>query len=65
MAKKFIKDAIKRPGALRAKARARGLIKGDEKLSEADLAKLAKSGDTRTKRQVSLARTMKRFKKRK
>lgn len=57
----FIQRAIKRPGALRAKARRRGLIKGDEPLSQSDLDELRRSGDTRTKRQVALARTLKRL----
>ena len=57
----FIQGAIKHPGALRAKARKRGLVKGDEPLSSTDLASLSKSGDTTTKRQVNLARTLKRL----
>lgn len=59
--KRFIQRAIKRPGALRAKAKAAGLIKGDETLSEADLSKLAAKGSTRTKRQVNLARTLRKL----
>ena len=55
----FIQGAIKRPGALRAKAKRKGLVKGDESLSSSDLASLSKGGDTRTKRQVNLARTLK------
>lgn len=61
MAEEFIREAIKRPGALRAKAKARGLLKEGETLSQADLDKLAASGDTRTQRQVALARTLKRM----
>jgi hypothetical protein len=61
MAKKWIKSAIKRPGALRAKAKRRGLVKGDEPLSQSDLSKLAATGGTRTKRQVALARTLKKM----
>jgi len=59
MAKKWIQSAIKRPGALKAKAKRKGLLKEGETLSESDLSTLAKSGDTRTKRQVALARTLK------
>lgn len=62
--KKFIQKAIKRPGALRAKAKRKGLVKEDDSLSQSDLARLAKSGSTRTKRQVALARTLKKLRKR-
>lgn len=66
MAEKFIQKAIKRPGALRAKARRKGLVKGEEKLSAADLKKLGgKGASTRTKRQVNLAKTLKKLGKRK
>ena len=56
MARKWMAKANRHPGALRAKAKRRGRIKGDEKLSKADLEKVEKSRDTRTKRQVNLAR---------
>lgn len=59
MAKKWIQGAIKHKGALRAKAKARGLLKSGEKLSSSDLSKLYATGDTTTKRQVNLARTLK------
>lgn len=62
--KKFIQKAIKRPGALRAKAKRKGLVKEDDSLSQSDLARLAKPGSTRTKRQVALARTLKKLRKR-
>ena len=58
---KWIAKAIKRPGALRAKAKRRGLVKGDEPLSGSDLSVLSKSKSTRTKRQVALARTLKKL----
>lgn len=63
MARKFIAAAIKRPGALRKKA---GLKPGgDGKISEEKLASLEraakKRGDTRTLRQIALARTMRKF----
>ena len=61
MAKKWIQGAIKRPGALRAKAERKGLIKPGEQLSKADLLKLEKSGNQTTKRQVALARTLKKL----
>lgn len=63
MAGKWIQKAIKRPGALREKARRRGLWKPGQKLSASDLALLGKSKDTRTKRQVALARTLKKMRK--
>lgn len=55
--KHWIEKAVKHPGALRAKAKAKGLVKGKEKLSQSDLDKLEESGDTRTKKQVALAKT--------
>lgn len=67
MAKDWIKGAVKRPGALRAKAKKAGLIKKGEKLSSADLSKMDKKakakGDTRTEKQVSLAKTFKKMRK--
>jgi hypothetical protein len=65
VARKFIQQAIKHPGALRATAKSRGLIKGKEPLSESDLDILAKSGDTTTKQRVALARRLKQFPRRK
>jgi len=56
--KRWIASAIKRPGALRAKAKRKGLIKGDEKLSAKDLKTLVKDASTQTKKQVALARTL-------
>jgi len=67
MAKNWVQGAVKRPGALRAKATKAGLLKKGEKLSKADLNKLEKRaekrGDTRTERQVNLARTFKKMRK--
>jgi hypothetical protein len=64
MAKKWIQKAIKKPGSLRAAAKRRGLIKGDEQLSKADLLKLEKGGSPTMKRRVALARTLKKLRKR-
>lgn len=65
MAKKFISQAIQRPGALRAAAKRRGLLKGDEPLSESDLDRLESaaraSGDTTLLRRVNLARTLRKM----
>jgi hypothetical protein len=62
---KWIQGAIKHPGALRATAKKKGLVKGDEPLSGADLKKLAKSGGPKTKKRVALARTLKKMRKKK
>lgn len=67
MAREFIKSAIKRPGALRRKA---GLKPGgDGKISEKKLTSLftaaKKRGDTRTMKQINLARTLRRIRGRK
>lgn len=65
MARNFIQKAIKNPGALRATAKRRGLVKGEEPLTESDLNIMAKGGDTTTKRRVALARTLRRLARRK
>ena len=44
-------------GALRATANREGLIKGDEKLSKADLSKLADSKSPTTRNRAALAKT--------
>jgi len=58
MAKNWIKDAIGRPGALTAKAKAAGmsLSKFEKKVSKA-----GSKASTTTKRQVALAKTLKSF----
>ena len=61
MAKNWIAGAIRHPGALRAKAKKRGLVKGNNPLSAAALDTMAKSGDSTTRRQVALARTLKKM----
>jgi len=64
---RWIEKAIKRPGALRKKARSAGLIKGNEKLSDTDVSTLSSMGkkdkDTLLMRQAVLARTLKKMKK--
>lgn len=55
MAKKWIKSAIKRPGAFKAKAKAAGMS------TSAYATKVLKKGSTastRTKRQAALAKTL-------
>jgi hypothetical protein len=63
MADKWIAGAIKHPGALRATAKREGLLKGDETLSDSDLAtlrrKAQKMGNTLLMRRVNLAKTLK------
>ena len=65
--KRWIQDSKIKKGALRAKATKAGLLKKGEKLSSKDLSVLDKSakkkGDTKTERQVNLARTFKKMKK--
>ena len=58
--KKWIQDAIKHKGALRKEAKREHLIKGDEKLSMADLHKLEKKGGKTAKR-AYLAETLRGF----
>lgn len=59
MAKKnWIKGAIKHPGALRATAKRKGLVKGDEPLSATDLEELSAMGGKTAKR-AALAKTLK------
>lgn len=57
MPDKWMKDAVKKPGALRATAKRDGLIKGAEKLSGADLNKLADSKNPATRKRAALAKT--------
>jgi hypothetical protein len=63
LAKNWIKGAIKHPGALRAKAKAKHLVKGDEPLSNSDLGILAKHANATTNKEVNLAKTLKGFRK--
>ena len=61
MAGNWIKGAIKHPGALKATAKRKGMIKGDQSLSQADLNKLAKSKNPTTAKRANLAKTLKGF----
>lgn len=60
--KNWIKKAIKKPGSLRATAKRKGLVKGDEPLSKTDLDKLEDMGGKTAKR-ARLAQTLKGLKK--
>jgi hypothetical protein len=65
MAKKFIKQAIKKPGALRATAKRAGLLKKGETLSKTDIAKLKKSKNPKTRKRAQLAETLGKLRKKK
>ncbi len=56
---KWMQSASKdmKKGALRSTAKREGLIKGDEKLSKADLNKLADSKNPTTRKRAALAKT--------
>lgn len=56
-AKKWMAGAVKHPGALRATAKREHLITGGQKLSSADLDKLARSKDPTTRKRAALAKT--------
>ncbi len=62
MAKKWIKGAIKHPGALRAAAKKHGAIKKSGKINLTKMQKIAdKSDSTKLKRRVALAKTLKKM----
>ena len=54
----FIGGAIKKPGALRETAQKKGIIKPGGALTMADIGKLEKSGDAKTKKRADLAKTL-------
>lgn len=56
--KKWIAGAIKHKGALRATAKRKGLIKGDQPVTESVLGKLKASGDKKTVKRANLAQTL-------
>jgi hypothetical protein len=63
----WIKKAIKKPGSLRATATRMGLLKKGQTLSASDLSimssKAKKTGNTKLKRRIALARTLKKMRK--
>ena len=67
--KNWIQGAVKKPGALRAEAKKEKLIKGDEKLSAADLKKLGakakKSKNALLMKRVNLAKVFAKMRKKK
>ena len=60
MAKKWIQGAIKRPGALGRKAKRLGCVNQDGTIDLACMEKKA-GDDPTTKRQIALARTLKKL----
>jgi hypothetical protein len=58
MAGNFIKKAIKRPGAFRAKARAAGAVKGSAPIPRSYVEAAEKSTNPTTRRQANLAETL-------
>ena len=57
--KNWIKDAVKRPGALRKKLN----VKKGKNITTAQLNKAAKSKNPRTRKQANLAKTFKKMRK--
>lgn len=57
MTKKWMAGAVKKKGALRETAKREHLITGTQKLSAADLDKLARSSDPTTRKRAALAKT--------
>lgn len=55
--KNFMAGAVKHPGALRATAKAEGLIKGDESLTASDITKIKASKNPLTRKRATLAET--------
>jgi len=60
MAKRFIAKAIEHPGALRAKAKRMGM-KGSGPIPATIMSKLSHSTNPTTRKEVSLAKTLKSF----
>lgn len=56
--KHWIAGAVKHPGALKATAKREGLLHSGGKITRTMLGKLAKTGGTKTKKRVALAKTL-------
>lgn len=65
MAKDFIQKAIKRPGALRAKAKRAGGLTKSGTIKKSYLSKAAKSTNPQTRKQAQLAKTLSKLRKKK
>lgn len=61
--KNWIKDAIKKPGALRATAKRAGALKQDGTIKKSWLNEQAKKGNTKTAQRARLAITLSKMKK--
>ncbi|QIG74781.1 hypothetical protein EVC12_146 [Rhizobium phage RHph_I42] len=59
----WIKDAVKKPGALRRAAKRLGMIKGDQKLTPGMVKKLEKSPNKKTAQRAKLAETLDKIRK--
>jgi hypothetical protein len=65
MAKKWAQNLKLKSGSLRATAKRRGMIRGEEKLTASDLETLAKSKNPTTRKRAVLAKTFRKMRKRK
>lgn len=63
--KNFIQKAIKRPGALRAKAKRAGGLTEKGTIKKSFLTKASKSSNPRTRRQAQFAKTLSKLRKKK
>jgi len=63
MVKKWIQEAIKKPGALKQTLKKQGLLKGEAKVTETVLGKASKHAGPKTKKRIALARTLKKLRK--
>lgn len=61
--RKWIGDAVKKPGALRRAAKRLGMIKGDQKLTPGMIRKLEKSPNKTTAKRARLAETFNKIRK--
>lgn len=58
MAKKWIQEAIKKPGALKKTLKGKGLLKGEAKVTQTVLGKAMPSAGPKTKKRIQLAKTL-------
>lgn len=63
MAKKWMQSLKLKSGSLRAAAKRRGMIKGNETLTAADLETLSKSKNPTTRKRAALAKTFRKARK--
>lgn len=65
MAKKWMQGLKLKSGSLRATAKRRGMIEGNEKLTASDLETLSKSKNPLTRKRANLAKTFRKAAKKK